>query len=76
MVDMDEKQLARLEKLEKQKQKQLARQAEFFKNNYDRIAFVLPKGSREKIRDFFKPQGLESLADIFKYLLKKEGLKL
>lgn len=75
MSDINEKQLARLEKLEKQKQKQLSRQADYFKNNYDRIAFVLPKGSREKIRDYFKPHGLESLADIFKYLLEKEGLK-
>ena len=75
MSDINEKQLARLEKLEKQKQKQLSRQADYFKNNYDRIAFVLPKGSREKIRDYFKLQGLESLADIFKYLLEKEGLK-
>lgn len=73
---MDDKQIKRLEKLEKQKKKQLERQKKFASENYDRIAFVLPKGSREKIRDFYRTKGLESLADIFKYLLKQDGFIL
>lgn len=62
-----------LEKLRKQKEKKLKRQNEYAAANYDRIAFVLPKGSRDRIREHYNSLGLESLADIFKYLLKKDG---
>lgn len=76
MDNLTDKERARLEKLEKQKQKQLDRQKNYFAANYDRIAFVLPKGTRDKIRDYYSPRGLESLADIFKYLLEKDGFKI
>lgn len=65
-----------LEKLRRQKEKKLKRQNEYAAANYDRIAFVLPKGSRDEIRKHYKNLGLESLADIFKYLLEKDGCQL
>lgn len=76
MDDLNEKEKKELEKLRRQKEKKLKRQNEYAAAYYDRIAFVLPKGSREKIRAYYAEKGLESLADIFKYLLEKDGFTL
>lgn len=73
---MTEQEQKEFDKLKRQKEKQLTRQNQFFAANYDRIAFVLPKGSREKIRQHYKQKGLDSLADIFKYLLTLDGFQL
>lgn len=76
MDNLTEKERIELEKLRKQKEKKLKRQNAYAAENYDRIAFVLPKGSRDKIREHYKPLGLDSLADIFKHLLKQDGFIL
>lgn len=76
MENLNDKEKQELEKLRKQHEKKLKRQNEYASANYDRIAFVLPKGSREKIREYYREKGLESLADIFKYLLKQDGFVL
>ena len=70
---MTDEQIKEYEKLKVQKEKQLKRQNDYFKNNYDRIAFVTKKGNRDIIRDYYTKQGFKSLSDYFLTLAKKDG---
>lgn len=53
-------QMADYEKLKAQKEKRLARQNDYNKNNYDRLGVVLKKGEREKIETHYKSKGFSS----------------
>lgn len=73
MTDQEQKEL---EKLRKQKQKQLKRQNEYAAANYDRIAFVAKKGDRDIIREHYTKKGYKSLAEYFLTLAKKDGCQI
>ena len=70
MTDQEQKEY---EKLKAQKSKQLKRQNEYARENYDRIAFTTKKGQRDIIRNFYTQKGYKSLADYFLTLAKKDG---
>ena len=72
MPEITNDQLARLEKLEKQKKKQLDRQNNYIKNNYDRIAFVIPKGQKEKITARAAALGYKNITEYIRALLDKD----
>ena len=71
---MDDQQLKEYEKLKAQKEKQLKRQNEYIKNNYDRIALLLPKGSREKLTEKAAAAGFKTITEYIKSLLEKDGV--
>ncbi len=71
---MDDKK--ELELLRARRDKQLKRQNDYARANYDRIAFVSKKGTRETIRQHYEKQGFKSLADYFLTLAKKDGCPL
>ena len=52
--------IAEFEKLKSQKEKQLARQNSYNKNNYDRLGVVVKKGEKERITDHYKRKGFSS----------------
>lgn len=52
--------MAEFEKLKSQKEKQLARQNSYNKNNYDRLGVVVKKGDKERITDHYKRNGFSS----------------
>lgn len=70
---MDDIEKKELELLRARRDKQLKRQNEYARNNYDRIAFVTKKGTREKIRQHYEKKGFSSLADYFLTLAKADG---
>lgn len=43
--------------------------AKFQKDNYDRISLNVKKGEREKITEYAKKIGFDSLTDYIKYLI-------
>lgn len=57
---MDQMQQEEYKKLKKQKEKQLKRQNEFNKNNYDRLGVVVEKGQKEIIINHLKQKGYKS----------------
>lgn len=69
---MDDKILKEYEKLKAQKEKQLKRQNEYMKNNYDRIALLLPKGSREKLTEKAAAAGFKTITEYIKALIEKD----
>ena len=70
---MDDQILKEYEKLKAQKEKQLKRQNEYMKNNYDRIALLLPKGSREKIQLTAINKGYKTITDYIRGLIEKDS---
>lgn len=69
---MDDKMLKEYEKLKAQKEKQLKRQNEYMKNNYDRIALLLPKGSREKLTEKAAAAGFKTITEYIKALIEND----
>ena len=72
MENLNDIERARLEKLEKQRKKQLARQNNYIKNNYDRIAFVIPKGQKDIIAARAAALGFKNIADYIKELITSD----
>lgn len=72
MENLNDAERARLEKLEKQRKKQLARQNNYIKNNYDRIGFVIPKGQKEIIAARAAALGFKNIADYIKELITSD----
>jgi len=66
---MDDIQKDRLEKLERQKRKQLDRQNKYINANYDRIGIALPKGSKEKIEQRAAEKGYKNITEYLKNLI-------
>lgn len=66
---MDDLQKERLEKLEKQKRKQLDRQNKYINANYDRIGIALPKGSKQKIEIRAAEKGFKNITEYLKNLI-------
>lgn len=52
--------MAEYEKLKSQKEKQLARQNSYNKNNYDRLGVVVKKGEKDRIAAHYKSKGFSS----------------
>lgn len=52
--------MAEYEKLKSQKEKQLARQNSYNKNNYDRLGVVVKKGEKDRITTHYKNKGFSS----------------
>ena len=69
---MDDKQLERLQKLEKQKRKQLDRQNKYINANYDRIGLALPKGQKALIESRAKEKGYKSITEYIKALIDRD----
>ena len=69
---MTEEEKNRLEKLEKQKRKQLDRQNKFINENYDRIGIALPKGQKAEIEKRAAEKGFKTITEYIKYLLDKD----
>ena len=69
---MDDKMIKEYEKLKAQKEKQLKRQNEYMKNNYDRIALLLPKGSREKLTKKAAAAGFKTITEYIKALIEND----
>lgn len=57
---MDQAQEKEYIKLKKQKEKQLQRQNDFNKKNYDRLGVVVEKGQKEIIINHLKQKGYKS----------------
>ena len=55
------------EKLKSQKQKQLDRQNNYNKNNYDRVGVVLRKGEKDRIKAHYIEKGFASFNE---YIVK------
>ena len=53
-------QMKEFEKLKSQKEKQLARQNNYNKSNYDRLSVIVKKGEKERIAEHFKSKGFSS----------------
>ena len=71
---MDDQQLTEYEKLKAQKEKQLKRQNDYAKQNYDRIGFVLPKGYKSKLETAAGAKGFKNISEYIKSLLEKDGV--
>jgi len=71
---MDDKIIKEYEKLKAQKEKQLKRQNEYIKNNYDRLSLVIPKGEKEKIIEIAKKKGYKNITDYIRELIKKDSV--
>lgn len=61
--------LSEYERLKNQREKRLARQNDYNKNNYDRLSVVLKKGEREKIETHYKSKGFSSFNEYAKHLI-------
>ena len=59
--------LKEFEKLKSQKQKQLDRQNNYNKNNYDRVGVVLKKGEKDRIKEHYLKSGFSSFNE---YIVK------
>lgn len=70
MDDINDKKL--FEKLKAQRKKQLDRQNNYIRQNYDRIAFVIPKGQKAIIEERAKTAGFSSVNDYIKALIAKD----
>lgn len=71
MTDQEQKEY---KKLKAQKEKQLKRQNEYMKNNYDRIALLLPKGSREKLTKKAAAAGFKTITEYIRNLIEQDAL--
>ena len=69
---MDKDQIERLEKLEKQKRKQLDRQNKYINANYDRIGIAIPKGQKALIENRAKEKGFKNLTEYIKGLINND----
>lgn len=69
---MDNEQLERLQKLEKQKRKQLDRQNKYVRENYDRIGVALPKGQKAIIENRAKEKGYKTITEYVKALIDQD----
>ena len=69
---MDENEKNRLEKLEKQKRKQLDRQNKYINANYDRIGIVVPKGQKAIIENRSKEKGFKTINEYLKALIDSD----
>lgn len=72
---MDDKIIQEYEKLKKQKEKQLKRQNEYNKINYDRITILLPKGQKAALEEIAKNRGFKSVTDYIKVLIDQDKTK-
>ena len=67
-----------IHKKDRQKKKQLSRQSEWEKENIERVAFLVPKGDRDKIKEHAKNKGYEStnayLCDLVNKDMEKDCL--
>ena len=63
------KDLAEFDKLKNQKEKQLARQNAYNKNNYDRAGVVFKKGEKQRIEDHYKTLGFSSFNSYILHLI-------
>jgi len=48
---MENLEIERLKEIAEKREKQLKRQNEYIKNNFDRLSITAPKGTKEKIKD-------------------------
>lgn len=55
-----------------QKRKQLNRQSEWEKENIERVAFIVPKGERDKIKEHALNKGYESTTAYLRDLVNKD----
>lgn len=69
---VDENEKNRLEKLEKQKRKQLDRQNKYINDNYDRIGIVVPKGQKAIIENRSKEKGFKNITEYIRYLIEND----
>ena len=67
---MDDREL--LEKFKAQKKKQLKRQNEYMMNKYDRIALLLPKGSRAELEKRMTEKGYKTITEYLKALIDND----
>lgn len=67
---MDDKEL--LAKYKAQKKKQLKRQNEYMMNKYDRIALLLPKGSRTELEKRMTEKGYKTITEYLKALIDND----
>ena len=61
-----------LEKLRKRREKQLKRQNDYVKNNYDRFGFALPKGQKAVIEKHYKSRGFKNVTEYIKALIEND----
>lgn len=72
MENLTDKERAEFEKLRKQKQKQLKRQNEYVKQNYDRIGLAIPKGQKAIIENRAKEKGFKTITEYLKALIDSD----
>lgn len=73
MDNLTEKERAELEKLRKQKEKQLKRQNEYVKQNYDKIGLAVPKGQKAIIENRAKEKGFKNITEYLKALINQDA---
>jgi len=61
-----------LEKLRKRREKQLKRQNDYVRKNYDRFGFALPKGQKAIIENHYKNRGYKNITEYIKALIEKD----
>jgi predicted HTH transcriptional regulator len=69
---MTEEEKNRLDKLEQQRKKQLKRQNNYMMEKYDRIALLLPKGSRQELEKRMTEKGFKTVTEYLKDLIEKD----
>ena len=69
---MADQQRLEYEKLKAQKEKQLKRQNDYIKSNYDRLSLALPKGDKKRIEEAAAARGFKSLTDYIKALIEND----
>ena len=69
---MDNAQLKEYKKLKEQKEKQLKRQNDYNKNNYERMGIVVEKGQKDIILNHVKECGYSSFNAYIKDLIKRD----
>lgn len=72
---MDDNEKSRLEKLEKQKRKQLDRQNKYINDNYDRIGIIVPKGQKDIINNRAIKKGFKNITEYLRYLIDNDFKK-
>ena len=73
MDNLTDKERAELEKLRKQKEKQLKRQNEYVKKNYDKIGLAIPKGQKAIIENRAKEKGFKNITEYIKALIDQDA---
>jgi len=69
---LTDQQKKEFEKLRKSHEKQLKRQNEYIKNNYDRFGFALPKGQKAIIENHYKSRGFKNITEYIKALIEND----